>query len=184
MSPSDEQRSPGQASPIRVPTGDDAPRSRYHVKETWLPIGEDYVVQDQHGRAFLQVDGKLLSVRQSLLIRDPDGREVLQIQGDLLDVKDTLTISRAGKAVARVRRLSEGEVRERFVVELRGGKEAAVVGSPRDREYTLSYAGHTVAEVSKSRFRFRDAYGVEVVAGQDDAVVLAIAICLHAMTRS
>jgi uncharacterized protein YxjI len=184
MSPSNEQRSPGQSSPIRVPTGDGTPRSRYQVKETWLPIGEDYVVEDQRGRPFLQVDGKLLSVRESLVIREPSGRELLQIRGDLLEAKVLLTISRGQEAVVRVRRLLEGKAQERFVVELRGGEEVTVVGSPRDREYKLNYAGHTVADVSKSRFTLRGAYGVEIVAGQDDALVLAIAICLHVMAHS
>ena len=40
-----------------------------------------------------------------------------------------------------------------------------------------------MAEVSKRWFRVRDAYGIEVAPGQDDALILAVAICIDRMGR-
>ena len=40
-----------------------------------------------------------------------------------------------------------------------------------------------MATVSMKWFRVRDTYGVEIAPGQDDALILAIAVCLDAMTR-
>jgi uncharacterized protein YxjI len=37
--------------------------------------------------------------------------------------------------------------------------------------------------VSKKWFRVRETYGVEVLPGQDDALILAIVVCIDAMTR-
>ena len=38
-----------------------------------------------------------------------------------------------------------------------------------------------MAEVSKRWLRVRDAYGIEVAPGQDDALILAVAVCIDQM---
>ena len=40
-----------------------------------------------------------------------------------------------------------------------------------------------VATVSKRWFRVRDTYGVEIAPGEDDALVLAIAVCVDALSH-
>jgi uncharacterized protein YxjI len=40
-----------------------------------------------------------------------------------------------------------------------------------------------VAEVSKRWFRIRDTYGIEVVPGEDDALILAVTVCIDRMGR-
>ena len=41
----------------------------------------------------LQVDGKVLSLRNRLVLRDPDGREVAQVQRKLVAMRPTYQIS-------------------------------------------------------------------------------------------
>ena len=50
-----------------------------------------------------------------------------------------------------------------------------------DHEYEIDRDGRTVATVSKRWFRVRDTYGVEMAPGEDDALVLAIAVCVDAV---
>ena len=38
-----------------------------------------------------------------------------------------------------------------------------------------------IAEVSKKWFRVRDSYGVEIEPGQNDIVILAVAVCIEQM---
>ena len=40
-----------------------------------------------------------------------------------------------------------------------------------------------VAEVSKSWFRLRDSYGVAIDPGQDDVLILAVAVCIDEMAH-
>jgi uncharacterized protein YxjI len=40
-----------------------------------------------------------------------------------------------------------------------------------------------VATVSKKWFRVRETYGVEIGPGQDDALILAVTVCIDSMTR-
>jgi uncharacterized protein YxjI len=52
-----------------------------------------------------------------------------------------------------------------------------------DHEYEVERDGDTVATVSKSWFRVRDTYGVEIAPDQDDALILAITVCMESMGR-
>jgi uncharacterized protein YxjI len=64
-----------------------------------------------------------------------------------------------------------------------GGPDLGAHGNLVDHEYEIERDGDTVATVSMKWFRVRDTYGVEIAPGQDDALILAIAVCLDAMTR-
>jgi uncharacterized protein YxjI len=39
-----------------------------------------------------------------------------------------------------------------------------------------------VAEVSKRWFRIRDTYGIEIAPDEDDALILAVTVCIDQMT--
>jgi uncharacterized protein YxjI len=52
-----------------------------------------------------------------------------------------------------------------------------------DHEYEIERDGDTIAKVSKKWFRVRESYGVEINAGEDVDLMLAIAVCLDAMSR-
>ncbi len=52
-----------------------------------------------------------------------------------------------------------------------------------DHEYEIERDGDTVATVSKRWFRVRDTYGVEVADGADEALILAITVCIDSMTH-
>lgn len=47
-----------------------------------------------------------------------------------------------------------------------------------DMEFTISDGSRTVARISRAWFRLRDTYGVETAPGEDDALLLAAAVCL------
>ena len=56
-------------------------------------------------------------------------------------------------------------------------------GNVVDHEYEIEDDGVKIAEVSKRWFRVRDTYGVEIAPGQDDIIVLAVAVAIDAMTH-
>jgi uncharacterized protein YxjI len=51
-----------------------------------------------------------------------------------------------------------------------------------DHEYQITRDGIPVANISKRWFRVRDSYGVAVAPGQDDALVLAVTVCIDHLT--
>src|SRR3954454_7741379 len=95
---------------------------KYQVRESRLPIGDDYVVEHDPGGRLFVVDGRFLRVRESLTIRDTNGAEVFHIQGTLLDVKNLLTLSRDGVVVATVRKQTRESDPKAYVVELPGSE--------------------------------------------------------------
>jgi uncharacterized protein YxjI len=74
-------------------------------------------------------------------------------------------------------------VRDRFKIDVVGGPDMSAHGNIVDHEYEIERDGNAVATVSKRWFRVRDSYGVEVEPGQDDAMILAIAVCVDAMSH-
>ena len=62
-------------------------------------------------------------------------------------------------------------------------RTSALTATCVDHEYEIERDGDTVATVSKKWFRVRDTYGVEIEPDQDDALVLAITVCIDAMTH-
>jgi uncharacterized protein YxjI len=52
-----------------------------------------------------------------------------------------------------------------------------------DHEYEIERDGDKIAEISKRWFRVRDAYGIEVAPGQDDALILTVTVCIERMSR-
>ena len=53
-----------------------------------------------------------------------------------------------------------------------------------DHEYEIEREGATVAEVSKRWFHMRDTYGIEIAEAQDDALILAVAVCIDQMSHN
>jgi len=167
----------------RLEGGGDVPASVYQMREHMLSIGDDFWIENGAGERVFKVDGKALRLRKTLKFEDLDGHELLHIQERKLRVRDTMAIERDGEAVATVRKALISPLRERFKVELAAGSEYDVHGNIVDHEYSFQRDGREVASVSKRWFRLRDTYGVEVVPGEDDVLVLAATVAIDQMTH-
>jgi uncharacterized protein YxjI len=55
-------------------------------------------------------------------------------------------------------------------------------GNVVDHEYEIERDGDAVATISKKWFRVRESYGVEIVADEDTALILALTVAIDAMT--
>jgi uncharacterized protein YxjI len=151
---------------------------RYLVREKVLAVGTDFWVTDeQDNKAFL-VDGKVLRVRQTLELKDPSGAVVATIRKKLLAMRETMEIERDGAPAATVHKVLISPLHHRYVIDLEGGGQLEAVGNIVDKEFDIRYDGEVVARVSRSWFRIRDAYGVDVAPGQDDALMIAIAVAM------
>jgi uncharacterized protein YxjI len=178
-------RKPGERTQ-QVFTVPREPRDRlpnYLVRESHLPIGDDYVIELEPRGSLFVVDGRLLRIRESLTIKDTKGAAVYHLQGTLLGVKNVLTVSCDGVTIATVRKQSPPSGHERYVVELPGAEYAEVIGSPADRAYSLSYRGYVVATITHTRMPLGSGYRVQIAPEQDDSAVLAVTICLDVMSR-
>ena len=155
---------------------------RYQMREKLLSIGDDSWIEDAAGEHVFKVNGKALRVRQTLILEDLDGNELCKIQERKLRVKDSMEIEGPdGERVAMVKKAMITPLRARFDVKVDDGPDLRVQGNIVDHEYEIEADGTKVAEISKRWFRVRDTYGIEIAPGQDDVVVLAVAVAVDSM---
>jgi uncharacterized protein YxjI len=156
--------------------------ARYLLREKLLSIGDDFWIENDQGERVFRVDAKVLRVRDTVVIKDTDGNELVKLQKRLLRARDTMAIERGGDKVATVKKAIIAPLRDRFTVELAGGGSLEAQGNILDHEYQITRDGIPVANISKRWFRVRKSYGVAVAPGQDDALVLAVTVCIDHLT--
>ena len=69
-------------------------------------------------------------------------------------------------------------LRHRAVIDIPGRGELEAVGDIFDKDFEIRDGRQVIAQVSRSWFRIRDTYGVDVAPGENDALIICIAICL------
>ena len=156
---------------------------KYRMREQMFAIGDDYWIETETGQPAFKVDGKALRVRKTLFLETPAGDEVFTIQKKIVSIRDTMEIERDGKSVATVAKALLTPLRDRFSIDVANGEDMEAKGNIVDHEYEIEREGETVAQVSKRWFRMRDAYGIEVAEGQDDALILAVTVCIDQMSH-
>jgi uncharacterized protein YxjI len=162
---------------------DEARVTRYRMQEKLVAIGDDFWIENEAGQRAFKVNGKAIRVRDTLVLETPDGEELLSIQAKMLHVRDTMNIERGGRKVASVKKALVSPLRDRFSIDVEDGDDMEAKGNIVDHEYKIERDGDQVAEVSRKWFRVRDSYGVEIAPGQDDALLLAITVCIDQMTH-
>jgi uncharacterized protein YxjI len=157
---------------------------RYQMREKMVSIGDDFWIENEQGQKAYKVNGKALRVRQTLIFEDAHGQELAKIQERMMRVKDSMEVEGPnGEQLAMVKKALISPLRDRFVVKIKNGPDLDVQGNILDHEYTIGEGRDKVAEISKKWFRIRDSYGVEIEPGQDDVIILAIAVCIDQMTH-
>ncbi|MCS6846032.1 MAG: LURP-one-related family protein [Caldilineales bacterium] len=158
--------------------------TRYKMREKLVSFGDDFWIEDEHGRRAFKVDGKMLRVRDTLFFEDPHGNELCKIQQRLLTIRDTLAVEGPnGERLATVKKALITPLRERWTVKIGDGPDLHVQGNILDHQYTIGEGPHKVAEVSKRWFRLADTYGVEVEPNQNDIVILAVTVAIDMMAH-
>ncbi len=159
-------------------------KNHYQMRQKMFAIGDDFWIENDRGERVFKVDGKALRIRSTLVLEDRSGREVARIQERMLRVKDSMEIEDAnGRRVGMVKKALITPIRDRWVVKIKDGPDLDVQGNILDHEYTIGEGRDKVAEVSKKWFRIRDSYGIEIEPGQDDAVILMIAVAIDEMAH-
>jgi uncharacterized protein YxjI len=157
--------------------------NRYKMREKLFAIGDDFWVETEGGDRVFKVNGKALRLRSTFILESPSGDELYKIQEKKLHIRDTMEIERDGETVATIKKALITPLRDRYSIELEGGGELSAKGNIVDHEYEIESDDGKVAEISKKWLRVRDTYGIEVAPGQDDALVLAMTVCIDEMAR-
>jgi uncharacterized protein YxjI len=157
--------------------------TKYRMREKMFAIGDDYWIENEAGERAFRVNGKALRVRDTLVLETPGGDEIFTIQEKKLSMRDKMEIERDGKTVATVRKALISPLRDRFSIDVEGGDDMEAKGNIVDHEYKIEQDGDKIGEVSRRWFRVRDTYGIEIADGQDDALLVAVTVCIDQMSH-
>lgn len=157
--------------------------NRYKLRQRLISLGDDFAIEDEQGQTVYNVDNKLLRIRDTFVLTDSAGNEVATIRERILALRETVDILRGGKTIAVVRKAWLTPFRDKFSIEIKDGDDMVAQGDLLDHEYEIRRGGTAVAHVSKRWFTFRDTYGVTVNSGEDDALMLAIAVAIDEMVH-
>ena len=153
------------------------------MREKLFAIGDDFWIENEAGDRAFKVDGKALRMRETLILQNPSGGELFKIQKKTLHVRDTMKIERDSETAATVKKALIHPLRDRFSIEVEGGEDLEAKGNIVGHEYKIERDGDRLAEISKRWFRVRDTYGIEVAAGENDALILAVVVCIDQMSH-
>jgi uncharacterized protein YxjI len=120
----------------------------------------------------------VLRLRQTLELKDASGATVAVVRKKLMAVHETMEIERGG-AIATVQKAMFSPLHHKSVIDLPDGGRLEATGNIWDKEFEIrSPDGQVAARVSRSWFSMRDTYGVDVAPGEDDVLMVCVAIAL------
>src|ERR1044071_400187 len=158
--------------------------TRYKIRQKMFSIGDDFWIENQAGDRVFKADGKALRLRTTLFCEDMSGNRLAKIQERLLAIKDTMVVEDAeGNQLAVIKKGLITPLGDHWTVAIRGGPDLDVQGNILDHEYAISERRKKIAEVSKKWLSLTDTYGVEIDDGQNDILILAIAIAVDMMAH-
>lgn len=151
---------------------------RYVLKQKIFSFGGDFTIRDASDNDVLHVDGKVFALARRLIVEDMTGAPLAVIQRKILSFAPTYLITQQDRLVATVRKKLFTFFRCRFTIDVPGPDDLLVEGDFFDHEYTFTRHGHTVAVVSKKWFTFADTYGVDIMDGENDLLMLCCTIAI------
>jgi uncharacterized protein YxjI len=151
---------------------------RYVMKQKLFAWGDDFTIKTEGGQDAYFVDGKALSFRNKLSFQDMQGRELVFIRQKMLSWGPTYELYRQGELYAVVKKQLFTFFHCRFTVDVAGPDDLEAKGDFLEREYTFTRSDRQAGTVSKRWFTWSDTYGVDVVEGEDDVLILASTVVI------
>jgi uncharacterized protein YxjI len=154
---------------------------RYRMRKKLVSFGNDYWIKNALGQRVFFVDGKSFRLREHMGFKDMQGNELIAIQERVMRIKDTYSLYRKGNVFATIKKVLVTPLHQRFDVHVAGAENMEVEGNILDHEYEIHEGRKSMAEVSKKWFHVADTYGVVIVPGADDILILAITVIIDMM---
>jgi uncharacterized protein YxjI len=151
---------------------------RYLVRERLFSITDDFWVTDERGDKIFLVDGKALRLRETFELKDASGNKLATIHKKFITFTDAMEIEHGGAVVATVHKAVISPLHHRSIIDIPGRGRLEAVGNIIDKDFEIRDGRQVIAQISRAWFRIRDTYGVDVAPGENDAVIVCIAICL------
>jgi len=149
----------------------------YRIKEKFWSWGGTFDITDEAGTPVYRVKGKAFSWGDKLSFQDLSHNEIAFINQKLFSLKPRYEINYHGQMVAElVKEFSW--FKKKFTLDIPGPNDYFIEGSFWEHEFSVNRAEGEVARISKKLFSWRDSYGVQIVDGEDDPLILCACIVI------
>lgn len=156
---------------------------RYRMRQKLVARGDDYYIENALGQRVYFIDNKSFRVWEHLAFKDMQGNELIALQERVLPIKDIYGIYRHGEVLATVKKTLIAPQCQRFDIHIAGGENLEAQGKILEYEYEIREGSRKVADVSKQWFRGGDSYGVDIVPGIDEILLLACTVVIDMMAE-
>jgi uncharacterized protein YxjI len=151
---------------------------RYVMRQKMFSLADSFQITDEAGRGAFVVSGKVFSFGKQLAFQDLEGQTLLSIKQELLTFAPAYQIFKDDSPIAEVKKELFNFFSYRFLIDVSGAAPMDATGNFLDHEYVIARGETPVATVSKQWFTMTDTYGVDIVEGEDDVLVLAITVVI------
>lgn len=151
---------------------------RYLLKQKVFSFTDSFIIKDEEDREAYSVKGQLFSFGHKLSFCDMSGNELVFIKQKLMNFSPTYEIYVRGQLYAVIKKELFTFFKCRFNIEVIEGTPLEVEGDFLDHEYEVLMQGRSVARVSKKWFSFSDTYGIDIAPGQNDLIILSLAVAI------
>ena len=149
------------------------------MRQKFISLGTNYQIKDDTGRNVFLVKHKNFSLNKKLSFQDMQGNELALIQQKTLSFGNTYSIYRSSKLYATLKESLFTLIGRKFTVDIPGLDALKVKGNFTGYEYTFNRASDVVATVSKKWVALADTYGVNILAGEDEILILACIVAIE-----
>lgn len=151
---------------------------RYMMKQKLFSLGNDFYIKDESGQDRFFVDGKVFTLGNQLSFQDLAGKELCFIKQVIFTLGQHYELYRDGQLWATVNKDFFTLFRARFDIEEAGAADLEVEGDFMAHQYAFSREGRQIADVSMTYFTIADTYGVDIVDGEEDILILASTVVI------
>ena len=153
----------------------------YEIDEKFFSPTHDFWIKNSAGQKVFQVDDKLFSLSGAIALQDVYGNELYRISEKIVTLRDIRYLHRGEQRIATVHKALFSPLVYKFTVTFENGAELHVTGNITDHQYAITYGQQEVAHIARKWSLLSEHYGVTIIPGQDDALLLTIAACVEAM---
>ena len=151
---------------------------RYIMKQELFSWGDDFCIKDESGVDRFFVDGKAFSFGNQLSFEDMAGNELCFIKQVVFSLGQNYEIYKDGQLWATVSKELFTFFHASFEIEERGAPALQAEGDFTYHRYTFMRGAKPVAEVSMEFFTLADTYGVDILDGEEDVLILACTVVI------
>ncbi|HLP46066.1 MAG TPA: LURP-one-related family protein, partial [Candidatus Kapabacteria bacterium] len=158
-----------------------APLKKYILNRKPM-LQDQFVIRDETNTPVFNVIGKIFSIGDKLSFRELNGKELVYISQELISLTPRYKIYREKEQIATiVKKITL--FKPVYIINIPGQDNYKVVGDFLEYEYTITKKGREVAYISKNFFSWYDSYGVAIVPGEDDILILAAVVVIDLVSQ-